>query len=909
MPPVHSEMASPPANGRLSRRGLVAPSDAEPQQCRLWFTEAFGFDELEEGHGKVAENFEYDESTGLLTSKANLKKYQAGKFTTPSVGDLRTSGSKEKLKAKFGAGAKLTVTSKQVDDIAKEMRDPQNCFSTFQAASQFNCLEHPSEAGMPESGINGYGDDATQGPACAVAAGPGTVVRSYFAIKNAQGKLEPQTKDKQVNTLGDAIEKAGIGGHLRVQNGYTIVGDISDLNEIASKLMLDNKKFLENLRVGIMHDTEILKCPRQLVTQVYVGSCSVTYNTIPKDQEELWEPLAVTLLEGAYEATLFAAVETALRHPDVESARTVFLIDVGGGVNGNKAEWITTARSRALAKFQDVPLTVVLCSASKALTADDVKFEEQACEKVKCSVTKQCENYKKALRLARLLLHPGVTSRYYFDSHQFDSCFCGTCIQKRDNGRTSFRRAGEDYYLPCGYVKVALPVDEQWEKAMQCFDTWPVFFHPILNPAMVPHILECAMVYHARDRGPFGEPCGRGSTTGNEIHFMRSMRFGEEDASHQGYGTELYRDLGVGLQVRVSPAKGGVTEVAKAKRGGSAFDKLVTKRRLAHVITGLVVRIPNTDDEFWRVAAEWAAVGSCFKQYLEQVEELARATPPQDIVSVTMSRDLTPFPRHTYNGISIQFLPRSPVVQDEELPHETLPLPLPKSSCHVFKLAEKFVIKEMGLSGFLLENRYCWCTTCCGSAQPRVAAVGCPPRRYQTPLGWCEFPVTYTLRTARGEYYSKQWHVAFHGSKGGAGALAKVVGRGCALLKAGDTTFDGQELKIVEGHCTKPFERKNKYYTRDELFDPTCQFFSSPLWKYCDCRSYRGEQATFAGKKVTVLLKLRLRPGSYSVGQETMGGAAYMGSDWTANGWLDRVEYYSDRFSSHIVESVLVRVE
>merc|ERR1711920_922145 len=85
--------------------------------------------------------------------------------------------------------------------------------------SQFNCLEFVSPSVKPEHGITGYIWDRTQGPACATACAPGTVVRNYFGV-DGQG----QSQDRQVRNLSD-VEKLLDNEHERffeVVSGYTL---------------------------------------------------------------------------------------------------------------------------------------------------------------------------------------------------------------------------------------------------------------------------------------------------------------------------------------------------------------------------------------------------------------------------------------------------------------------------------------------------------------------------------------------------------------------------------------------------------------------------------------------------------------------------------------------------------------
>src|SRR5678809_540177 len=57
-----------------------------------------------------------------------------------------------------------------------------NAGSLFQVASQFNLLEMVSPNYTPEDGVSIYENDRTQGPACAIAAGAGTVSYTHLTL-------------------------------------------------------------------------------------------------------------------------------------------------------------------------------------------------------------------------------------------------------------------------------------------------------------------------------------------------------------------------------------------------------------------------------------------------------------------------------------------------------------------------------------------------------------------------------------------------------------------------------------------------------------------------------------------------------------------------------------------------------
>jgi hypothetical protein len=81
------------------------------------------------------------------------------------------------MRGRGGGRIRLRV---EYGDIGDFHADPANAHATFQCASQFNCLEFIAPHVVPEDGVTGYFGDRTQGPACAIACGPGTIYRNYF---------------------------------------------------------------------------------------------------------------------------------------------------------------------------------------------------------------------------------------------------------------------------------------------------------------------------------------------------------------------------------------------------------------------------------------------------------------------------------------------------------------------------------------------------------------------------------------------------------------------------------------------------------------------------------------------------------------------------------------------------------
>jgi hypothetical protein len=210
----------------------------------------------------------------------------------------------------------------------------------------------------PEEGIGLYEQDHTQGPACAIAAGAGTIYRNYFAEVDGQ---RGQTQDRQINCL------AGVEDQLRgkgtdpwpYRNGY-VLPTREQMEEADRRLdpmtEAEIDRIRSALRVGIQWGTEVtLPEAGHLVTQVYASALPVAYSAHPTS---LWRQLARLVLEGAYEATLHAAALNALETGN----HTAYLTLLGGGAFGNDTDWIIEAIRRALSTCSDFPLDVAIVS-------------------------------------------------------------------------------------------------------------------------------------------------------------------------------------------------------------------------------------------------------------------------------------------------------------------------------------------------------------------------------------------------------------------------------------------------------------------------------------------------------------------------------------------------------------------
>lgn len=180
----------------------------------MWFEELTGF---AENPGTIYSMLEYHQ--GKFFSKANQRTFVACELTTPNLAQLRSRAAE--LQDTFAGQLELSELSELVADVQSLHKDPANAGAFFQVASQFNLLEMVSPEVSPEHGISGYQYDRTQGPACAIACGAGTIYRNYFVEVDGQAG---QSRTRQLNMLADVALALGNTDHslFQMQNGYAL---------------------------------------------------------------------------------------------------------------------------------------------------------------------------------------------------------------------------------------------------------------------------------------------------------------------------------------------------------------------------------------------------------------------------------------------------------------------------------------------------------------------------------------------------------------------------------------------------------------------------------------------------------------------------------------------------------------
>lgn len=315
----------------------------------MWFYELMGF--KEENPKQVRTNIEIIENK--MISKVNHSKYIFGNLEISTLDQLiKKVHPLEKYRSKI-------KVSEKIGDVQSFHKNKENNGVLFQVASQFNLLEMASPFATPEMGVGIYEGDHTQGPACAVACGAGTIYRNYFVPVNGQ---IGQTKNNQINCL-EELEKVIWSDNeplWKMQNGYlfTTSQNLKKISvQIDQKNHDDYAKLKGKLKIGVQWDTEVtLEVTHNIVSQIYCSALPISYNNINNTDD--WEIFSRLILEATYEATFY----TALQNFEKTGNNKVFLTLVGGGVFGNKKEWIIDSIKKSILKFINTPLDVKIVS-------------------------------------------------------------------------------------------------------------------------------------------------------------------------------------------------------------------------------------------------------------------------------------------------------------------------------------------------------------------------------------------------------------------------------------------------------------------------------------------------------------------------------------------------------------------
>ena len=360
-----------------------------------WFQKVF---EIHESHNNRKDKITLEKSGNKNFIKTSKFKYLAGTFNTDTLENIRKEAKRKAIaylemnKNRLPFDNKFIVYNLDNIEIMEEINDLVNKNACFQVASQTNCLEHPNKDVKPEDGITNYKNDHTQGPACAIAAAPGTYYRNYFVMPGNK----PQTEGaNQINTLyylEKEINNLDSKKYFSIQNGYVTIN--TDQRQELKNLFASpdyqesngnfQKKIVDKISVGIMANTEaiiggklnnmkfIKYEPRMdkkfTVTQIFCSAVNLDEEHGGNGSDpESNDILAKAILKAQYEATLWVAVINAIN----TGCNAVYLTSVGGGVFKNPIEWVIESINNAILEIQKIKFPLIVYIVHHSNTASE----------------------------------------------------------------------------------------------------------------------------------------------------------------------------------------------------------------------------------------------------------------------------------------------------------------------------------------------------------------------------------------------------------------------------------------------------------------------------------------------------------------------------------------------------------
>lgn len=204
----------------------------------------------------------------------------------------------------------------------------------------------------------------------------------------------------------------------------------------------------------------------------------------------------------------------------------------------------------------------------------------------------------------------------------------------------------------------------------------------------------------------------------------------------------------------------------------------------------------------------------------------------------------------------------------------------------------------------------CFCKHC-HSRRGDAASYrrGTPASKYAVPVGFVRLGILVHPGIALENRIFEDWHVSYHGTA--STSIEPIFKSGLKLLMPGDLALGGSPVGIRIGHIRRPFKRMNRASGCEEDFDP-CQIFTSPSIRYASHGAFATILNTPHPTEPDVRIGLRFvfqcrqRPGSYTVGQETVGARDLQLDPLFDN---NELEWYSKEAPALVLTGLMVQVE
>uniref|UniRef100_A0A6B2L7B0 Uncharacterized protein n=1 Tax=Arcella intermedia TaxID=1963864 RepID=A0A6B2L7B0_9EUKA len=288
----------------------------------------------------------------VIVNKRNKLVTNPGSFQLYSIGHLLTNFNEREpttRRVKFVVLSRSDSESLKYVDVNYLQSQESNKGALFQVASNFNCVEGIGGPPDEKDFVTNYIYDKTQGPYASISCGGAAILRVFgaFAHPNQHQVLWRQTKDKQINLLSD------LSSYFPIQHGYVALDRDNDV-----KLPEDKETLLSQFQIGYQQNAQVIfgeaegeyfkivpPEQNQTIDQIFVAALNLAQGLSGRLASKIpgVEHKAQFLLKGAYDGTYLAAL--------YHNKKKIFLTSVGGGVFGNREDWIVDAMLDAHEKY------------------------------------------------------------------------------------------------------------------------------------------------------------------------------------------------------------------------------------------------------------------------------------------------------------------------------------------------------------------------------------------------------------------------------------------------------------------------------------------------------------------------------------------------------------------------------
>lgn len=335
-----------------------------------WFSRLFGF---EENPKTIQSQFSIstdNKGDFYITSKENNKTYCVGNFQIrdfQSFNHIQDSEHDGKFNIIIGDG-----TEKVGSDIITSETNPENNGSTFQMASNFNCLDHIPGHKPPRGLLSNYPTHGEQGGPGTVACGPALVYRQYLLPM-------PNGRTGQMEDDIELLSRTPI----TVEDGY--------IREIPEFFDYSNPNLYQ---IGVHQNIDVtlgragVDCKKyriikdQRIHQVFCST--VSFGSVSDNDFNL--NVASSILKNEYKLTILSAMENSIKYPDRKGSKKVFLCLLGTGCFFNPLSLVSEAISDCTEFIKKSGLDVNLVCFNQKIADQVIPFLKNTIEQTGGSV-------------------------------------------------------------------------------------------------------------------------------------------------------------------------------------------------------------------------------------------------------------------------------------------------------------------------------------------------------------------------------------------------------------------------------------------------------------------------------------------------------------------------------------------